>query len=386
MSVGRPRKPVAEPVRGRGAAGNPEGRFESLRRVRDERAEVGEGVSAADYGTDCALGRADESEEDVSGQGLPTQVTLQRAASIISRNESPDIPFTQSINPYQGCEHGCIYCYARPSHGYLGLSPGLDFETRLFAKTNAAELLRTELARPGYRCSVISLGANTDPYQPVERELRLTRAVLEVLRECRHPVGIVTKSALIERDADILSDMARLGLVHVFISVGTLDAAEARRLEPRATAPWRRLRAVRALAQAGVPCGVFAAPLIPFINDRDLEALLEAAAASGATMAGYVILRLPFEVKDLFRDWLERHHPLRAAHVMARVRDMRGGRDNVSEFGTRMRGEGEFAELMRRRFEIACRRFGLNAEARNRLDTSQFRPPVGLQGDLFREA
>lgn len=344
-------------IKGRGAADNPPGRFETLARNRETETEI--------------MSRPE------------TVVTLQPARSIIARNDSPDLPFTQSINPYQGCEHGCIYCYARPSHAYLGLSPGLDFETRLFAKENAADKLREELSRPGYRCELISLGANTDPYQPIEREYRITRSILEVLWEFRHPVGIVTKGSLIERDLDLLEPMAREGLVHVFISIGTLDGEIARTLEPRAAAPYRRVETIRHLSGHGVPCGTLVAPIIPFLNDKDMEAVLEAVSEAGARMAGYTLLRLPWEVKDLFKDWLERHYPLKANHVMARIRDMRGGRDNDPEFGSRMKGEGQFAELLRKRFELACRRLGLNAGGRNPLDTTKFRRPGPQQGALF---
>lgn len=345
-------------IKGRGAAGNPRGRFEKLAR--------------------------DRSEEETETPSRPdTVITLQRARSIIAHNDSPDLPFSQSINPYQGCEHGCIYCYARPSHSYLGLSPGLDFETRIFAKENAAELLREELSRPGYRCELISLGANTDPYQPAERRHRITRGVLEVLHEFRHPVGIVTKGSLIERDLDLLESMAGDGLVQAFISIGSLDSEIARTLEPRAAAPYRRVETIRRLAARGVPCGVLVAPLIPFLNDKDMESVLEASAAAGASMAGYTVLRLPWEVKDLFKSWLERNYPLKAAHIMARVRDMRGGRENDPEFGSRMKGEGQFAELLRNRFSIACNRFGLNADKRNRLDSGKFRRPASSQGSLF---
>src|SRR6267154_2403504 len=349
------RPPVS--IKGRGAADNPRGRFETLARSRETEAEV-------------------HSRPE-------TVVTLQRARSIIARNDSPDLPFTQSINPYQGCEHGCIYCYARPSHAYLGLSPGLDFETRIFAKENAAELLRKELSRPDYRCELIALGANTDPYQPVERQHRLTRAIREVLWAFRNPVGIVTKGSLIERDLDLLEPMAREGLVQVFVSIGTLDGEIARTLEPRAAAPYRRVETVRRLSERGVPCGTLVAPIIPFLNDKDMEAVLEAAGEAGARMAGYTLLRLPWEVKGLFKDWLERHHPLKAKHVMARIRDMRGGRDNDPRFGSRMKGEGEYAALLRSRFALACRRLGLNAGARNRLDTTKFRRPDPPQGSLF---
>jgi DNA repair photolyase len=301
-------------------------------------------------------------------------VSIQQARTIISRNASPDVPFTQSINPYQGCEHGCVYCYARPSHAYLDLSPGLDFETKLFAKPNAAELLRAELAKPGYVCDPIALGANTDPYQPIEREWKVTRAILEVLAETGHPFSIVTKSALVERDLDLIAPMAARNLACVYVSVTTLDRRLARTLEPRAAAPQRRLATIRTLSQAGVPVGVMTAPIIPQLNDRDLEAILEAAAAAGARHAGWVLLRLPREVAPLFRGWLDAHAPLRAEHVMSLVRQLRDGRDNDPRFGARMRGSGPYAELIERRFAIACKRFGLTRE-REPLDTTQFRPP-----------
>ncbi len=340
--------------KGRGAASSPQGRFKSEAREAFDDGWAGEVEDAA---------------------GLRTEVTLVQARSIISRNQSPDIPFAQAINPYQGCEHGCIYCYARPSHAYLGLSPGLDFETKLFAKANAAQLLRAELSRPSYRCEHIALGANTDPYQPIERRYRITRSILELMAECEHPVGIVTKSALVERDLDLLEPMAKKGLAHVFVSIGTLDHELMRRLEPRTTAPERRLRVLRALSAAGVPCGVLVAPLIPFLNDRDLEAVLERAAAEGAVMAGYQILRLPYELKELFKDWLQRHYPLKAAHIMSNIRQMRGGRENDPNFGSRMSGEGLFAQLQAQRFRLACERHGLNRKGRDQLDTSRFRPP-----------
>jgi DNA repair photolyase len=349
-------KPQAA-IKGRGAADNPAGRFEKLERERDEGEQI-------------------ESRPE-------TVITLKQVRSIISRNDSPDLPFNQSINPYQGCEHGCIYCYARPSHAYLGLSPGLDFETRILAKENAAALLREELSRPGYRCELISLGANTDPYQPIERKQRITRGILEVLWEFRHPVGIVTKGSLIERDLDLLEPMAAEGLVQVFISIGTLDGEIARTLEPRAAAPYRRVETLRRLAARGVPCGVLVAPIIPFLNDKDMEAVLEAAAAAGARTASFTLLRLPWEVKDLFKGWLEQHYPLKAAHIMARIRDMRGGRENDPEFGSRMRGEGQFAELLRSRFGVACKRLGLNADRRSRVETEKFRRPPAPQGSLF---
>ena len=356
--------PVAS-IKGRGAAANPAGRF-----AKDAR-EAGEPPPAEDGSPELP-------------RHPQTVVRLQQARTIISRNASPDIPFSQSINPFQGCEHGCIYCYARPSHAYLDLSPGLDFETRLFAKPNAAALLREELAKPGYRCELIALGANTDPYQPIEREYRITRSILEVMLECRHPVSIVTKSAGVLRDLDLLRDLARDGLVRVHVSVDTLDGELARTLEPRAAAPHRRLEAIRRLAEAGVPCGVFVAPVIPFVNDADMEKVLEAAAEAGADSAHFVILRLPNELKDLFRDWLLRHLPMRAAHVMARVQDMRGGRDNDPRFGSRMRGEGLYADLIAKRFAAACRRLGLGTKREPDLPTHLFRPPAGPQGDLFR--
>lgn len=340
-------------AKGRGAALNPEGRFESVRR------------EAVDDGW---LPPEPEGEPP----RLDTHVTEERARSILTRNDSPDLPFTTSINPYRGCEHGCIYCYARPSHAYLDLSPGLDFETRLFAKVNAAELLRQELAKPGYRCDSISIGANTDPYQPVERDYRITRSVIEVLAACDHPFAIITKNALVLRDLDLLAPMARKNLVKVFVSVTTLDHGIARRLEPRASSPTRRLETIHALAEAGIPTGVMVAPVIPFLTDDGLEGILQSAAERGARYAGYVLLRLPYEIKELFKDWLQNHYPLKAEHVMSRVRQMRDGRENDPEFGSRQRGQGLMAELLAQRFEKACRRLRLNDE-RMGLDTSQFR-------------
>src|SRR6267378_2034368 len=317
---------------------------------------------------------------------LETQVTIERARTILSHNDSPDVGFSTSINPYRGCEHGCIYCYARPSHAYLELSPGLDFETRLFAKTNAAELLRAELAKPGYKPSPIALGANTDCYQPIERKYRITRQILEVLAETNHPLTIVTKSALVERDLDILGPMAEKNLVRVFVSIGSLDRELARKLEPRAASPQRRLDILRALAGAKVPCGVMVAALIPALNDKTMEQVLEAAAAAGADEAAYVIMRLPNELKDIFKEWLAAHYPERAQHVISIVRQMRGGRDNDPRFGTRMSGTGNFAELIAKRFEIACRKYHLNEHGagrrRTELDCSRFRPPAANPGQL----
>jgi DNA repair photolyase len=362
-------RPVPPP-KGRGATFNPANRFR-----RDSREAMGDGWSA---------------EADDVLPPLRTTVAIQAARTIIARNQSPDIPFTQSINPYQGCEHGCIYCYARPTHAYLDLSPGLDFETRLFAKPNAAALLRSELARPGYVCDPIALGSNTDPYQPIEREWRLTRSILEVLAECAHPFSIVTKSAGVLRDLDLIAPMAASNMARVFVSITTLDRDLARRLEPRAAAPERRLQTIRALADAGVPVGVLTAPVIPQLTDRDLEAILEAAAAHGASSAGWILLRLPHEVAPLFRDWLAQHYPLRAAHVMSLIGQLRGGRDNDPCFGSRMRGSGEYSMLIARRFELAVKRFGLDAP-RAPMDRSRFRAPAATvsrtndlrQADLF---
>ena len=350
----------ADARKGRGSAINPEGRFENTAR------------EAYDDGW-----THDDSEDE---RALKTEVIEERATSIITRNQSPDVPFTQSINPYQGCEHGCSYCYARPTHAYRNLSPGIDFETRIFAKVNAAELLRKELSKPAYKCEVIALGANTDPYQPAEKRLGITRSVLEVCAEFNQPVGIVTKNAMVERDIDILAPMAKRNLVNVYLSVNNLDHDLARKLEPRCTAPARRLQAVRALTDAGIRAGVLVAPIIPFLNDDQIEAVLEAAYAHGARDAGYVVLRLPYEVKTLFRDWLERHYPLKAKHVMSRVHAMRGGRDNDPNFGSRMSGEGEFAALLSKRFAIAKRRIGFEERSRMlrnvALDTSLFRVPA----------
>ncbi len=345
-----------QPRKGRGAIANPAGRYEPTEAVRVDDGWPGSG--------------ADE-------PGPLTTVGEETCRSIISRNDSPDVPFEQSINPYRGCEHGCVYCFARPTHAYAGLSPGLDFETRLSAKTNAAEALRRELGRKGYRPKPITLGANTDPYQPAERRYAITRSVLEVLRETDHPVAIVTKSNLIERDLDILRPMAAKRLVHVGVSVTTLDTDLARRLEPRAPAPRLRLETIRVLAGAGIPVAVLAAPMIPFVNDAELERLLEAAATAGAGSAHYVLLRLPLEIKDLFADWLRAHVPDRAERVLARVRDCHGGALYRSEFGGRMRGSGAYADLLAERFRLACRRFGFDHRAVDfhQLETGLFRPP-----------
>jgi DNA repair photolyase len=364
-----PRSPTTTPdsprpggaTKGRGATFNPPNRYESTLR------------EAFDDGWYTPV---DDAAATGDAPAPKTVVRIQQSRSIISRNDSPDIPFTRSINPYQGCEHGCIYCYARPSHAYLGLSPGVDFETHLFAKPEAAALLRRELAAPGYRCEPIALGANTDPYQPIERQWRITRQVIETLAACEHPLTITTKGALVERDLDLLAPMAAKNLVRVFVSIGTLDRELARRLDPRAPAPQRRLELVASIAAAGVPVGVNVAPVIPQLTDADLERILEAAAAAGARHAGWTMLRLPGEVAPLFRAWLDAHHPARAAHVMSLVRDIRGGRDNDPRFGERMRGQGPYAELIRNRFAIACRRLALNTEPNLPLDTTRFRPPA----------
>lgn len=357
--------------RGRGAASYVSGRFE--KRV----------ARSVDDGWGSAWDLTDAAGDDLAPPHPDTQVTQEHARSIISRNQSPDVGFGQSVNPYRGCEHGCVYCFARPSHAYLDLSPGLDFETRLFAKTNAADLLRAELARPSYRCSPIALGINTDAYQPIERRLRVTRSLLEVLADCGHPVSIVTKNALVLRDLDLLAPMAARGLASVHLSVTTLDNRLAAKMEPRACAPHMRLKAIRALAEAGIPTGVLVAPVIPMITDRELEAILEAARDAGARAAGQVLLRLPHELKDIWREWLQLHYPERAAHVMSLLRQMHGGKDYDARFGKRMRGEGPFADLLAARFARAYRRLGF--ERLVELDVTQFVAPrkPSPQGELF---
>ncbi len=350
-------------VKGAGALSNPQGRFE-----RDARTPFDDG-----WGLD-----------DGPGPQAPISVAREVARSIISRNQSPDIPFDLSVNPYRGCEHGCIYCYARPNHAYVGLSPGLDFERRLFAKSNAAELLRQELAHAGYRCQPINIGSATDAYQPIERTWRLTRAVLEVLSACDHPLTIITKSALVERDVDLLAPMARRGLAAVYVTITTLDPALARIWEPRAAAPWRRLELVRRLSEAGIPVGVSIAPLVPFVNEHELEQIMTEARAAGASSAFYMMLRLPWELKDLFVDWLNVHFPDRARRVLARLGDLRGGagahRLNDPRYHTRMKGQGKWAELLRMRFDVASRRLGYG-QGRVALRTDLFRPP-GHDGQM----
>jgi DNA repair photolyase len=316
-----------------------------------------------------------EWDDGISGPSPVTECRAVQARTIIARNRSPDIPFDQSINPYQGCEHGCIYCYARPTHAFLDLSPGLDFETRLTYKANAAEQLRRELARPGYRCSPITLGANTDPYQPVERKHRITRQLLEVLHACRHPVSIITKSRLVTRDLDLLEPMAAQGLASVAISITTLDDELKRSLEPRAPSARARLQAVAELQRAGIPVSVLCAPVIPALNDSELEAILHRAREAGARRAGYILLRLPLEIRELFVEWLHEHHPLRAGHVMSVLRQSRGGADYDARFGHRMRGSGPFAELLAQRFRLSCKKLGLNMGESRSGRCDLFTPP-----------
>lgn len=322
--------------------------------------------------------------DDAEPAQLTTTILPDMARSIIARNSSPDIHFDRSINPYRGCEHGCIYCFARPAHAFLGLSPGLDFESRLFFKPEAASLLSAELSKKGYRPRRIQVGADTDPYQPIERKLRVTRQVLEVLQAFRHPLSIITKSNLITRDADILGEMGKAGLANAAISITTLDRKLARSMEPRAATPQRRLDAVRRLTDAGCPVTVMFAPVIPGLNDHELEAVLEASAAAGATGAGYVLVRLPLEISDLFQQWLASDHPGRAARVMSLIRQTRGGKDYVAEWGERQRGAGPVADLIARRFAAARTRYGLD-QPRRTLDDSQFRvpPKAGDQMELL---
>jgi DNA repair photolyase len=349
----------ADRRRGRGARSNRVGRYESeLREAFDDGWE-----SLAEL------------------EPFKTQVHRETAKSIIASNDSPDIGFDQSINPYRGCEHGCIYCYARPTHAYLGHSPGLDFESKLYAKVNGAELLERELGNARYVPKVIALGAVTDPYQPIEREHGITRAILEVLDAASHPVGIVTKSALVVRDVDILARMAARGLAKVAISVTTLDRTVARKMEPRAATPPRRLEAIRALSEAGVPVSVMTAPIVPAINDSEIEKILEAARDAGAQEAGYVLLRLPLELKELFREWLATEFPDRAARVINILRSMHGGKDYVSAFGVRQRGTGPYAEQIGLRFRLAVKRLGLN-ERHLKLRTELFRRPVAKGGQM----
>jgi len=352
--------PTRVDIHGRGARSNASSRFDLQKYV----------------GFDDGWTRDDETPPV-----LRTEVMKDTTRTIIARNSSPDISFDRSINPYRGCEHGCIYCFARPTHAYLGLSPGLDFESKLLFKPDAAKLLEAELRKPGYNPAVMAIGTNTDPYQPIEREYRIMRSILEVLWEFRHPVAIVTKSALVARDIDILAAMAKEGLAKVALSVTTLDRKLARVMEPRAATPSRRLETIRALSAAGIPTGVMFAPAIPALNDEEMEAVLAAAAEAGAISAGYVLLRLPLEIKDLFREWLEEHVPDKAKHVMSLVRSMRGGKDYDSNWNTRMTGKGPYAQLMGQRFQIATRRLGLN-RVRSPLDTRKFRRPAAVGDQL----
>jgi DNA repair photolyase len=367
-----PHAPVADdprkrdaPIKGRGSASRPPSRFHTQLRVGED-----DGWGSV-YDTEYLPDRP------------ATTVTEERARTIVSHNQSPDVGFSQSINPYRGCEHGCVYCFARPSHAYLDLSPGLDFETKLYAKTNAVERLRAELAKPGHVPSPIALGINTDGWQPIERDYQLTRQLLEVLAETRHPVHIVTKSGLVTRDLDLLADMARDNLVQVHLSVTTLDNHLSAKLEPRAAAPHTRLKTLRALSDAGVPCGVLVAPVIPMLTDHMLEDILGAAREHGAQAAGYVLLRLPHEIRHLFREWLELHVPERAAHVMSLMQQMHGGKEYDSTFGARMRGQGVFAQLLAARFAKAHARLGYGRLPA--LDETAFVPPrpPSPQGQLF---
>lgn len=322
-------------------------------------------------------------DDELNPDSLATEVTDEQVRTIISRNQSPDLPFDQSINPYRGCEHACIYCFARPTHAYWDLSPGLDFETRLIAKPNAARLLRRELDKPGYKVSTIALGVNTDAYQPIEKQRRITREILEVLAEYRHPVSIITKGALILRDLDLLSELASQGLCSVRVSLTTLDNGLKRTMEPRTAAPATRLKIIRELSAAGVPTGILIAPVIPFINDHELEAILEAAFGAGARQAGWIMLRLPLELDELFRDWLQRHFPQRADHVMNRIRDLRGGKSYDARYGKRMTGTGPYADLIRQRFNKKVRSLGIDRYDATPLRNNLFRRPGGEQMNLI---
>ncbi|MGD8556251.1 MAG: PA0069 family radical SAM protein [Chromatiales bacterium] len=355
-------RPGNKPVKGRGAIHNPANRYES---TRSEAEDDGWGIL------------------DEEPAPLVTTLTVDTSKSVIAYNQSPDIPFDRSINPYRGCEHGCIYCYARPSHAWLGLSPGLDFESRLFYKPDAAELLRMELASRSYSCAPLALGPNTDCYQPVERRLGITRSIVEVLLDTKHPVGLVTKSALVERDIDLYREMAREQLANVMVTVSTLDPALSRTLEPRAAVPKRRLKIIERLSESGIPVGVLIAPVIPVLTDTALEKTMQAVRDAGALTAGYILLRLPQEVSPLFREWLSAHWPEKASHVMSQIQQARGGRDNVARFGERMRGTGEYAEMINQRFRLMYRK--LDFPGLPELRTDLFKKPrlPGSQMDLF---
>jgi DNA repair photolyase len=350
-----------QPFKGRGAASNPAVRFDALTREQTH----------------------DGWYEDEILQHISETVLPDRARSVITTNDSPDVGFDQSINPYRGCSHGCVYCFARPTHAYLGLSPGLDFETKLFYKADAVKLLEAELSKPKYVCKPIALGINTDGYQPLEKRLEITRGILAVLARCRHPVSIVTKSALVVRDIDLLAELAQNRLVSVMLSITSLTNDIKRTLEPRAASPQARLRVIQQLSGAGIPVGVLVAPVIPAITDHEMEDILAAAAEAGATSAGYVLLRLPHEVKILFREWLSEHHPDRAKHVMSLINQTRGGKDYDAEFGRRMSGTGPYADLLRTRFELARRKCGFErADGRHELATGLFRPPAADSAQL----
>ncbi|AUZ18064.1 PA0069 family radical SAM protein [Achromobacter xylosoxidans] len=382
--------PAAAPaaLRGRGAVTNVRHRFQ-----KDDREQVDDGWSTSGLPADFVDAVPNTSVIPIlpdvrrAPAAPKTTVTAEEARKILSRNDSPDIPFDVAVNPYRGCEHGCVYCYARPTHSYLGYSPGLDFETRLVAKANAVEALRAEISRPGYKPSPINIGSATDAYQPIERDWRLTRGMLELMLETRHPVTIVTKNALVARDLDLLAALAEHKLVVVYMSITTLDADMARTLEPRAAAPWRRLEAVRNLTSAGVPVGVLVAPVIPFINDDAMEHILQESKAAGAHYASYTVIRLPWEVKTLFEDWLNAHYPDRAQRVLHRIEDLRNGRRNDPNFGSRMRGTGIWADLLRQRFAVATRKLSLNRH-RLALDCDRFQPPAPAGGSaaLFSPA
>jgi len=350
----------------RGTSLNPHNRFQTL--ATDRQADDGWHQDPAD---------------DVCPDSIATQVMDEQVKTIISRNQSPDVPFDQSINPYRGCEHACVYCFARPTHAYWDMSPGLDFETRLIAKPNAAQKLREALDKPGYQPKPIALGVNTDAYQPVEKQRRITREVLEVLAEYRHPVSIITKGALILRDLDLLSDLAKDGLCSVRVSLTTLDNTLKGQMEPRTAAPSTRLKIIRELSAAGVPTGIILGPVIPFINDNELEAILNAAAEAGATRASWIMLRLPLEIDELFKDWLERHYPQRADRVMGRIRDLRGGKSYDATFGRRMTGTGPYSDLIRQRFNKKAKQLGMGLHEAEPLRTDRFRRPGGEQITLF---
>lgn len=352
---------------GRGALSNPSGRFEQTRYTEAE---------------DNEWGLLDQEEEQDERSPLPTVLHVDTARTILTKNDSPDIPFTYSINPYRGCEHGCVYCYARPSHSYWGLSPGMDFETQLFYKPQAAVRLRMELDKPSHRCSPIAMGANTDAYQPVERTKKITRGLLEVLWDYRHPVSLITKSALIQRDVDVLAPMASRKLALVCISLTTLNPKLARTLEPRAATPTMRLQTIRRLSEAGIPVIVLTSPMIPGLNDHELEHLLEAAREAGARGAGYTLVRLAYELKDLFSEWLHKHQPERAQHVLSLIRQCHKGALYQSGFGLRQRGEGPYAELLQQRFDKAYKRLGFGVDDL-RLDCGQFRLPTDRQLGFF---